>query len=273
MRAQVLYWAVSVALLAVASPRQQGDNSIIRSKSTGLVLLVADDQSPMHALVEALTPRGRFEYRIVTPSEIPPVLAGYHAVFMYIHGPMDHAIEDVLIEYARQGGRLIILHHGIASARRNNPDWLDLTGIRMLSADAPAGAWRVIHNTTHTVVNLAPGHFITTHNVSYDRQVAYLSSDQPSVEATFPAFDLPDTEVFLNQHFCDGRTKTVLFGFRCTDPQTGRTFMQDRSGWLKPAGAGWVFYYQPGHKSQDFQHPAYLQVLFNTLIWAGLGAG
>jgi len=271
MRSHVLYWAVSVALLAAATPRQQGETSITRWESAGLVLLVADEQGPMRVLAEALAPRGQFEYRIVAPAEMPPVLAGHHAVFMYIHGAMDRRTEHALIAYAKQGGRLVILHHGIASARRNNPDWLDLTGIRILPADAPAGPWRVIHNTTHTVVNLAPGHFITTHNVTYDRHTAYLSSDQPAVEATFPAFDLPDTEVFLNQHFSDGRTKTVLFGFRCTDPQTGRTFMQDRAGWLKPVGTGWVFYYQPGHKAEDFQHPAYLQILFNTLIWPGSG--
>lgn len=84
MRSHVLYWAVSVTLLVVAAPRQQGNASIRGAESAGLVLLVADEQGPMRVLAEALAPRGRFEYRIVAPAEMPSVLTSYHAVFVYI---------------------------------------------------------------------------------------------------------------------------------------------------------------------------------------------
>lgn len=260
-----LVYTACLASLPVAGPQNQ--TSLPPAGAAQSVLIVADDQGPMRVLADELSRRGRFRCQIVSQPAMPTSLADYHAIFMYIHGAMEHTTERALIDYALAGGRLVILHHGIASARRNNPEWLDLTGIRILPADDATAPWRVIHNTTHTMVNLAPGHFITTHNVRYDRRVTYLSSDQPAVEATFAALDLPDTEVFLNQHFSDGRAKTVLFGFRCVDPQTGTVHMQDRCGWLKPVGAGWILYFQPGHTAQDFRHQGYLQILFNSLIW------
>ena len=126
-------------------------------------------------------------------------------------------------------------------------------------------------NTTFTLVNLNPGHFITSHNVEYNRRVVYRSSDAPSQPRTFDAIDFKDTEVFLNQQFTDGRTKTVLFGFSCTDPQTGQTHNQDRGGWYKRANKGWVFYFQPGHTVADFENPVYRQIILNSLIWKPAG--
>ena len=75
------------------------------------------------------------------------------------------------------------------------------------------------------------------------------------------------TEVFLNQHFTDGREKTVLFGFQIADPDTGVVHMQDRAGWYKAVGAGLVFYLQPGHAASDFQNPNFAQIVLNCLQW------
>jgi len=45
--------------------------------------------------------------------------------------------------------------------------------------------------------------------------------------------------------------------------------MQDRAGWVKSAGKGWVVYLQPGHCEADFQHPIYRQIVLNALTWSG----
>ena len=231
------------------------------------LLIVADDPDPMKALTKGLHAKGNFEIQYYEQNDLMENLSSYHAIFMYIHGAMTPRTEKILIQYAQNGGRLIILHHGIASARIKNPDWLKLTGIYLAPRNHPSKPWKVLGNTTHTLVNLQPDHYITSHQVKYDRYIEYESSDSPSRPGRFPAIDLKNTEIFLNQQFSDGREKTVLFGFHCIDPQTGTIYQQDRCGWYKPAGKGWVFYYQPGHQAADFEHPAYLQILHNTLTW------
>jgi len=231
------------------------------------LLIVADDPAPMEAMAKGLQAKGDYHIQYTEQHNLAENLSSFYAVFMYIHGPMAPRTEKILIQYARQGGRLIILHHGIASARVKNPDWLKLTGIYMAPRNHPTRPWKVLANTTFTMVNLQPKHFITSHQVKYDRTIEYESSDSPSRPGQFPALDFKNTEVFLHQQFTDGREKTVLFGFHGVDPATGKEYQQDRGGWYKSAGKGWVFYYQPGHRASDFEHPAYLQILHNTLTW------
>jgi len=231
------------------------------------LLIVADDAAPMEALTKGLQSKGNYNIQYNEQDNLAENLSSFHAVFMYIHTLMTPRTEKILIQYAQQGGRLIILHHGIASGRIKNPDWLKLTGIYMAPRNHPTRPWKVIANTTHTMVNLQPNHYITSHQVKYDRTIEYKSSDSPSQPESFPALDLKNTEVFLNQQFTDGREKTVLFGLHCVDPDTGNVYQQDRCGWYKHTGKGWVFYYQPGHSAGDFEHPAFLQIILNTLTW------
>jgi hypothetical protein len=222
--------------------------------------------------MEFLRREGGFDIRRIDQKDLGGDLRACHAVFMYIHGPFDAAAEKVLIEYVTGGGRLVVLHHGIASARVRNPDWLRMAGVAISPRDDPKHPWRVIGQTTHTLVNLQPGHYITSHNVTYGRTVEYVSSDAPGPAVKRPALDLPNTEVFVNQQFTDDPRKTVLFGSMCIDPQTGQTIMQDRGGWYKPAGSGWLFYLQPGHAESDFRERNYCQIILNCLTWPP-GAG
>ena len=260
------FLAITVAMLTLTIALNM---TVAKRETSGdpgnSLLIVADEQDPMHALAEFLEDEGDFDTRCVDQADLAKNLSSNKAVFMYIHGRMTSRTEKILIDYALKGGRLIILHHGIASARVNNPDWLKLTGIHITPRNHPEHPWRVVGNTTHTIVNLQPDHYITTHKVNYEQTVEYKSSDCPSVTSTFDAIDLPDTEVFLNQHFTDGRQKTVLLGFKCTDAETGKTYMQDRGAWYKPAGKGHVFYFQPGHTAKDFKNKNYAQMILNAI--------
>jgi hypothetical protein len=231
------------------------------------VLIVADEPAPMEVLAEFLRAEGRCGARIVEPKDLPADLAAYDAVFQYIHGPMKDAIGQTLIAYARGGGRLVLLHHAVASARRNNPEFLRFVGVEIAPRDDARRPWRVIEGIPYTLVNLQPRHYITAHKVRYDRTVEYESSDGPSAAVRLPAIELAETEVFLNQQFTDGREKTVLLGFRIVDPKSGGVIMQDRAGWFKPAGKGWVFYFQPGHRAEDFRNRNYAQMILNCLTW------
>ncbi|MCX7044168.1 MAG: ThuA domain-containing protein [Candidatus Sumerlaeota bacterium] len=227
---------------------------------------MADETKPMQILAAFLRDEAKYDPQIIEPARLESNLAPYAAVFMYIHGPMDARVEKILADYARGGGRLVILHHGLASARMKNPEWLRLTGIRISPRDDPKTPWRVVSETTFSLVNLNPTHYITSHNVEYSGRVEYQSADT-SGPAQFPVLDLPKTEIFLNQQFTDGREKTVLFGFRGVDPKTGELFMQDRGGWLKPTDRGWVFYLQAGHAESDFRNRNYCQIIWNCLTW------
>ena len=231
------------------------------------LMIVGDDWPPMQALASSLTALGPVVAHAANEPELPDVLSAYDVVIMYIHKVMDTRVEQALIRYVKQGGRLIVLHHGLASAKIQNPNFLALAGLHIEPSDAPRHAWRVAGHVTHTLVNLHPSHYITSHRVQYDRSVHYQPSEGLSCSDLFPALDFYDTEVFLNQQVTDGREKTILFGVMCGDPVSGETIMQDRGGWYKRADEGWFFYLQPGHTAEEFRNPAYVQIIMNCITW------
>ena len=250
------------AAIAVPCPHATADDDARQR-----ILIVADERAPMDVLARFLDETAGNSVRYAEPKDVPDDLSGYLTVLMYIHKSMQPTVEKALIHYTETGGRMLVLHHGIASAKVKNPVWMRFTGMHIAPRNHPDHPWRVLSNTTHTMVNLSPGHYVTSHKLSYPKKVAYRSSDGRELPTELSAFDLPSTEVFLNQQFTDGREKTVLFGFRCIDDKTGKVIMQDRSAWYKPAGKGHLFYLQPGHSPDDFRNARLLQVIWNCLTW------
>ena len=43
--------------------------------------------------------------------------------------------------------------------------------------------------------------------------------------------------------------------------------MQDRAGWIKPGGKGWIVYLMPGHRQSDFDNVAYGRIAVNAVVW------
>lgn len=228
------------------------------------VLIVHDEVGPMQSLSEGLANWHGIESELVDQQDFTQV-GDRLAVMMYVHKPLLERVETALIDYAERGGRLVILHHGIASAKLQNPRWLDLLGVQIQPRDDPQYPWKVLRGD-YQLVNLAPQHFVTSNHVSYPATTAYTPSDSPSTEQTRTALVLPDTEIFLNHIFRDGREKTVLFGFRVE--ADGSVYMQDRAGWLKKTGKGTTFYFQPGHFAKDYTRD-YVQILANAIRWNG----
>jgi len=231
------------------------------------VLIVADEWPQMEVLAKYLRAEGGYDVEKVEQDKLPESLSGYDGVFQFVHGTFNDAPAQALIEYAKNGGRLIVLHHGISSKKAETKGWFALLGIALDRSTDAEHRYAWIDDVTNTFVNLNPAHYITSHNVTYRKTIEYQSSDQPSKRVTLPAIEFLDTEVFLNHQFTDGREKTVLFGFQYQDPKTGKVYMQDRAGWFKPAGRGHVFYFQPGHAVSDFEHRDYCQILLNCLTW------
>jgi hypothetical protein len=226
------------------------------------ILIIADEWPQMDTLAARLDEYADYDIQKAGQDQIDFDLSAFDFVFMYIHKPLLEDAEKALIDFARGGGSLIVLHHGIASAKMQNPAWLDFLGVELFPRDHHQYPWGVIGQTTHTMVNLYPGHFITTNGIRYDKNIPYHSEYDTIYHGIYPAFDLPDTEIFLNQRFKDDHIK-VLFGFRNADGSR----MQPTSGWYKQSGRGSIFYYQAGHSVSDFENPNFVKILLNTLEW------
>ena len=229
------------------------------------LLIVADEWDQMKPLQAFLEAAGH-AVATAEDKDVEADLSSYYAVFMYLHKVVEQNAIDAMIAYANGGGRLVILHHGMASAKLKNPDWLAFAGIHIEPKDAETNPWTLMVEVTHELVRLDPRHYISTNGVDYPTTTEYTSSDGPSKTMTFPSITFTDTEFFKNQHIADGREKTVLFGTKCTT-KDGEVVMQDRGGWLKPSGDGWIFYFQPGHLPKDFEEKAYQQIILNCLTW------
>ena len=239
--------------------------ALLAAPAAAEVVIVHDEEKPMAVLAAFLQKNGQnvqvldqagFRSR---KSSRPP-----DAIVMYIHQQIEPEVEQAMIAYTRAGGRLVLLHHGIASAKMRSPQWLPFHGVRLMPRDSLEYPWRVAWGDVQ-LVNLRPGHYLTSHNVKWDRTVAYTPSDGPSTEQQLPAIELPDTEAYLNQLFTDGRAKTVLLGLKCR--AEGMLHMQDRAGWTMPAGKGHIVYFQQGHHPRDFEHPSFSQMILNSLRW------
>lgn len=233
------------------------------------IYLVQDDPGPISVLARFLNAHGHaasVEDQATFRRHLNTISA--EAVFMYVHGAFDPAIEARLIRYAKSGGRLIILHHGIASGRMRDRRWMPFLGVKIFPRDDPVFPWKVLRGD-YQFVNLAPGHYVTSHHVDYPLTVTYTPSDAPSTGQRLPALLFPATEIFLNQVFTDGRRKKVLFGFKTRIG--GKLYMQDRAGWMMRTGKGYVFYFQPGHRAADFANRNYAQILLNAVEWRPSG--
>src|SRR4029453_3061624 len=100
--------------------------------------------------------------------------------------------------------------------------------MEILPQNAPEYPWAVVYGVEFEMVNLAPGHPITTQHVNYTSTAAYSRSEpQQSKEQNLSSFVVPDTEAYLNQRFRTGYQRTLLFGMKCKDPVGGAVYMQD----------------------------------------------
>jgi hypothetical protein len=226
--------------------------------AAGSVLIVADEFPAMETLAGKLKAAEGFDCRIVKQTELPPSLGGYSAVIVYIHMGLDEPAEKALILYAESGGRLVLLHHSISSGKRANRYWLPFLGLELPTKPYPEGGYKYYEGIKMDVVNLAPGHFITSRKIEWPKQATWEGRQ-------YPAVALDDTEVYLNHVFTGPRT--TLVGIEFTDKSLGKSYAQPSGGWYRPAGRGWVYYFMPGHSTHEFENPVYWQILANALVF------
>lgn len=245
--------SLSAALLLLCSPLFAGSG----------VLIVADEMPAMELLAGKLKAAEGLASDLVLQTALPADLTRYGTVIVYIHKGLDEAAERAFIGYAEGGGKLLVLHHSISSGKRKNKDWFPFLGVALPQGGVNEDGYQWQESITLDLVNLAPEHFITTHQVQYPARIAYGHS--PDAEKQLPGFTLPDSEVYLN-HVLSG-PRTPLLGLRFADPKSGQVWMQGHAGWVRPAGKGWAIYLMPGHSALDFENPAYARIVMNAVIW------
>jgi len=221
------------------------------------ILIVADEIPAMQNLAKQWEEKTHLTSKIVMQTAMPASLAGFKTVAVYIHKDIAEGPERAMLDYARNGGKLMLLHHSISSAKRKNQDWLPYFQITLPTGKFEDGGYAYFAPATFDVVNLAPHHPITTKGVHYDKKVEYQGKQ-------LDAFEVADTEVYVNHQFDGPRTK--LLGIKYTEPKSGRTIEQDSAGWMMKRDKGTIFYFMVGHKDTDFDIPPYLQILTNALV-------
>jgi len=233
---------------------------------SGSVYIVSDEWPQMEILAEFLETNG---YEVVKgeQDELPSDLSEHDAVIQFIHGMLNDEPAAKLMNYANQGGRLIVLHHGISSKKKQTKGWYEFLGVKLDRTDDAEYYYEWIHDTDFTLVNVNPNHYITSHKVGYPTTMKYRAGSGPTPAVTFPAWPLKNTEVFINHQFIDGAEKTVLFAFHFKHPESGKIYTQDRGGWYKQTGAGYTFYFMPGHTDADFKTAQYPQIILNSVNW------
>jgi hypothetical protein len=229
----------------------------------GELLIVADEIPAMELLAGHIRMATGLIGKIVAPSAMPDDLSAYRAVVDYIHKDMAEATEKKFINYAKNGGKLILLHHSISSGKRKNKDWFPFLDIKLPPGDLDAGGYNYYSPVSFDLVNLAPTHYITTHDVQYDGKVPYVSS-RTHQKANLPATKLTDTEVYVNHRLSGERTILLGVKYRGSD---GLTLMQYIAGWLKQTEKGMVIYFMPGHRGEDFNNSVYRQILINAVMY------
>src|ERR1041385_3962494 len=100
MRRQMSAWLVLCSLMA----------ELARAE----VLIVADEFPAMGVLAEHLKAEEGVTARLVDQAHLAQTLGSFSAVVVYIHKELRESAEHAFINYAKEGGRLVLLHHSIS---------------------------------------------------------------------------------------------------------------------------------------------------------------
>lgn len=227
----------------------------------------------IEVLARFLKEEGNLELTVVDQASVPQNLSSFSSVIGFIHGKLEETTEVSIIEYTRNGGRYVCLHHSISGGKAKNKLYFDFLGIQLDNPEAsrnpvePGGGYGWRKGVILTLVNLNPSHYITSHKVNWGERIAYTASDFPSAEEMYPSISLEDSEVYLNQKFTDGREKMVLCGMKFYDDRNGNWFMQDRGVWIKKQGKGEIIYFLPGDTPSDYKNQNISQMILNAIEW------
>ncbi len=121
------YVLVAVLFFSCCSNAILSGNSkdVDRDKNISL-LLMTDVSRELATLSSSLAEEGWSVSQLTQEgfltSEEYVDLSEFSSLIVYIHKPLDIVVEEALISYAEMGGKLLVLHHALASAKVENPE-------------------------------------------------------------------------------------------------------------------------------------------------------
>ena len=92
------------------------------------VLIVSDEWPQMEVFGAYLETQG-YEIDKAEQDKVPNDLDGYAGVIQFVHGKLNDDSAAKLMAYAENGGRLIVVHHGISSGKKKTKGWYDFLGV------------------------------------------------------------------------------------------------------------------------------------------------
>lgn len=227
-------------------------------------------------------------------------LQNYDVLLYFRHDTIDQMAQQAIVQYVAAGGGLVGLHHAIYNHLGQKQTLIDLFG-----GELPAEAqlnnelWLVYNGEENHLLNVNLGQFISTYGVHFlpgdpTTTAEYSSplglpnanvdgdSGRGYYQFTIPASD----ELYTGNRFNEG----VVFGSGYNEinrliandrfvndspnPNNGH---YDAWGWSKLVNTGGnvtgrVVYLQPGETADRvLAHPAYAQMIRNSVVWASLG--
>lgn len=278
---------LTLALILVAGCRPDAGIALAAGTNEGetsaRVLIVTDESDRMEPLAAFLEERAGLRSTIIdyaalpeSDQRLPEDMSRYEALVGYIHNELNEPTELAIIDYTESGGRFVAVHHMVSSGKAKNRYYFDFLGLAMDGIEQarepaqPGGHYMWREPVEKTVSNLAPDHYITSHDITWLEHAPFVATDVPAMEVEMrPAITMERTEVYANVKRTDGDAKTLLLGYTYTDDRNGVTHAQATDGWIKPAGDGHVVYLQPGHFVEEFTDPDNIlnQLILNAITW------
>lgn len=198
-------------------------------------LIVCDEIPAMQNLAAQLEKHLGQSSEIVAQTAMPNELKPYKNVFVYIHQDIVEPAELAFINYAKGGGKLILLHHSISSGKRKNRYWFSFLGVTLPEKPFAEGGYKYFDDADWELYRVGdPTKRIALHG----------------------------TEIYLNQIYDNNRT--FLWALRYTEPKSGTIFDQTTAAWKKQTEKGTVYYFMPGHRAEDFNYEPYVAELMKA---------
>ncbi|HET9299110.1 MAG TPA: hypothetical protein VFO11_04145, partial [Candidatus Polarisedimenticolaceae bacterium] len=240
----------------------------LRRAGTGVVLDAAADavrEIPTNDIEQATALLG-----------LPPCDAGSYDVLVYF----SHRIPDpdagkpqtpqqrqdafttAVEAFLGSGGGLVSFHHG-AYAATGKAGILELIG----ATASGAVPWDTVAG--QNVIDVAPGHFVTTHGITYTGSVGYSDPGRGVAPGTYPYFNnTPDERYPVFSINPTAALFATLFGSNYSDAGTAHLLGFTHR---RPAWSGIVVGYQPAeyqpHALDDLGGPNF-QILANAILFA-----
>lgn len=173
------------------------------------------------------------------------------------------AVADLLAS----GGGVVVFHHGIYEAAGKQPI------LQLLGGSASAIEWSV--NAGQRVIDVAPGHFVTTQSVEYSGTTMYADPQSGVAAGTYDSFlNKPDERYpALALLTAPGEARQILFA---SDYATGGNAHVLGYDLTRPGWSGRVVFYQPGEyqpQALDDLAGNNFQILANAIVHVAPAGG